>query len=54
MTQIHSRISNTVAFAARATVHTTLGATPSQLVFGQKNAILNNKYEANWDTIKAK
>ena len=42
-----------VAFATRATVHTTLGATPSQLVFG-RDAMLNTKYEPDWDTIRAK
>ena len=42
-----------VAFATRATVHTTLGATPSQLVFG-RDAILNTKFEADWALIKAR
>jgi hypothetical protein len=35
-------------FAIRATYHTTLQATPSQLVFGQ-DAILNIQFEANWN-----
>jgi hypothetical protein len=37
-------------FAIRATYHTTLQATPSQLVFGQ-DAILNIQFEANWNLI---
>ena len=40
-------------FAARATYHTTLGATPSQLVFG-RDAILNTKFEADWNIIKTR
>lgn len=39
-------------FAVRATYHTTMQATPSQLVFG-RDAILNTKFEANWALIKA-
>ena len=39
-------------FALRATYHTTLKATPSQLVFG-RDAITNIMFEANWDEIKA-
>ena len=46
-----SGILSAVAFATRATVHTTLGATPSQLVFG-RDAILNTNFEANWALIK--
>ena len=38
-------------FATRATYHTTLKATPMQLVFG-RDAILNTKFEANWALIK--
>jgi hypothetical protein len=38
-------------FAIRATYHTTLQATPSQLVFGQ-DAILNVQFEANWNLIR--
>ena len=38
-------------FAARATVHTTLQATPAQLVFGQ-DAILNTQFDADWTYIK--
>ena len=38
-------------FATRATVHTTLGATPSQLIFG-RDAILNISHTANWALIK--
>ena len=39
-------------FALRATYHTTLKATPSQLVFG-RDAITNIMFEANWEEIKA-
>ena len=38
-------------FATRATFHTTLQATPTQLVFG-RDAILNSTFEANWKYIK--
>ena len=38
-------------FAVRATYHTTMQATPSQLVFG-RDAILNTRFEANWKLIK--
>ena len=38
-------------FATRATFHTTLQATPMQLVFG-RDAILNTKFEADWKFIK--
>ena len=38
-------------FAIRATLHTTLNVTPSQLVFG-RDAILNTKYEADWAYIR--
>jgi transposase InsO family protein len=37
-------------FAIRATYHTTLQATPAQLVFG-RDAILNMTFEANWNFI---
>ena len=39
-----------VSFAIRATVHTTLQATPSQLVFGRDH-IMNVKHTANWKNI---
>ena len=39
-------------FALRATYHTTLKATPSQLIFG-RDAITNIVFKANWDKIKA-
>ena len=48
-----SGLLSAVAFATRATVHTTLGATPSQLVFG-RDAIVNNKFNADWDAIRTK
>ena len=38
-------------FALRATYHTTLQATPMQLVFG-RDAILNTQFEADWKLIK--
>ena len=40
-----------VMFAVRATYHTTLQATPMQLVFG-RDAILNTRFEANWKLIR--
>jgi RNase H-like domain found in reverse transcriptase/Reverse transcriptase (RNA-dependent DNA polymerase)/Integrase zinc binding domain len=44
-------ILSAVAFAVRATVHTTTQATPMQLVFG-RDAILNIQFQANWKMIK--
>jgi hypothetical protein len=44
-------ILNAVAFAIRATVHTTTQATPMQLVFG-RDAVLNIQFQANWKLIK--
>jgi len=38
-------------FALRATVHTTLQATPMQLVFG-RDAILNSRFQVDWNYIK--
>ena len=38
-------------FALRSTYHTTLQATPMQLVFG-RDAILNLQFEADWQAIK--
>jgi hypothetical protein len=38
-------------WATRATIHTTLQATPMQLVFG-RDAVLNIKFQANWKYIK--
>jgi hypothetical protein len=38
-------------YATRATIHTTLKATPMQLVFG-RDAILNTKFEADWKYIR--
>ena len=37
-------------YAMKATYHTTLKATPMQLVFG-RDAILNTKFEADWKVI---
>jgi hypothetical protein len=44
-------ILSAVAFAVRATVHTTTRATPMQLVFG-RDAVLNIQFQANWKMIK--
>ena len=44
-------ILSAVAFAVRATVHTTTQATPMQLVFG-RDAMLNIQFKANWKLIK--
>ena len=46
-----SGILSAVGFAIRATVHTTLQATPSQLVFG-RDAVLSIPHIANWRYIK--
>ena len=40
-----------MSLAIRATFHTTLKASPSQLVFGQ-DPILNIPFEANWEMIR--
>ena len=40
-----------ICFAIRATTHTTLQASPSQLVFGRDH-ILNIKFEADWKQIR--
>ena len=39
------------AFALRSTYHTTLQATPGQLVFG-RDMILNLQFQADWTAIK--
>jgi hypothetical protein len=44
-------ILSAVGFAMRATVHTTMRATPAQLVFN-RDAIHNIRFEANWQYIK--
>jgi hypothetical protein len=44
-------ILSATAFALRSTYHTTLQATPGQLVFG-RDMILNIKHIANWKAIK--
>jgi hypothetical protein len=38
-------------FAVRATYHTTMQSTPTQLVFGL-DSILNTKFDANWALIR--
>eukprot|EP00957_Ditylum_brightwellii_P082609 6280720-Ditylum_brightwellii.AAC.1 len=40
-------ILSAVRIATRATVHTTMQATPMQLVFG-RDTILNDNHEVNW------
>ena len=47
----YTGILSAVAFATRATIHTTLNATPSQLVFG-RDAMLNLEFHADWATIR--
>jgi transposase InsO family protein len=42
-----------VGFAMRATLHTTMRATPMQLVFG-RDAIHNIRFEADWQYIQAR
>ena len=44
-------IISAIMFGVRATYHTTLRATPSQLVFG-RDAIWNMKFRADWHQIK--
>ena len=44
-------ILSAVSFAVRATIHTTLKATPMQLVFG-RDAMLNIPFTANWKVIQ--
>ena len=44
-------IFSAIMFAVRSTYHTTLKATPMQLVYG-RDAILNIKFQADWHRIK--
>ena len=44
-------ILSAVRRAVNSTVHTTLRATPSQLVFG-RDALLNISFQADWETIR--
>ena len=44
-------ILSATAFAMRSTIHTTLNATPGQLVFGH-DMIMNLKHEADWQAIR--
>jgi len=44
-------ILSAVGFAMRATIHTTMRATPMQLVYG-RDAIHNVRFEADWQYIK--
>jgi transposase InsO family protein len=44
---------NAVRFAMRATLHTTMRATPMQLVYG-RDAVHNIRFEADWQYLKAR
>ena len=46
-------ILSSVAWAIRSTVHTTLDATPGQLVFG-RDMIFQDTFKANWQAIHAR
>ena len=46
-----SRILSTIMFGVRATYHTTLDATPTQLVFG-RDTILPIQHQPDWDLIQ--
>jgi len=48
-----SRILSAVAFVVRSTYHTTLEATPAQLIFG-RDMLLPVKFQADWAQIKMK
>ena len=48
-----SEFLSSAAFAIRSTYHTTLQATPAQLVFG-RDMILPITFKANWDLIKSR
>ena len=48
-----TRFLSATAFAIRSTYHTTLEATPAQLVFG-RDMLLPVKFEANWAQLKMK
>ena len=50
---LFSGLFSAIAFATRATIHTTLNATPMQLVFG-RDAITNNEFTPDWDVIRTK
>ena len=50
-TNIWSEILASIAWAIRSTYHTTLHATPGQLVFG-RDMILNIEYIADWELIR--
>ena len=46
-----TEILSSVAYAVRSTYHTTLGATPAQLVFG-RDMVYPLAYVAEWDVIR--
>ena len=48
-----SGLLSAAAFALRSTYHTTLRATPGQLVFG-RDMVLNIQHKADWTAIKAR
>ena len=48
-----SDILASVAWAVRSTIHTTLNATPGQLVFG-RDMIFHDTYKANWQLIHSR
>ena len=45
------RLLSAVILVMQSKIHTTLGTTPMQLVFGQ-DSVLNLLHEANWQLIK--
>ena len=47
-----SELLGSVAWAIRSTHHTTLQATPGQLVFGRDMLLNNLKFVADWEAIK--
>ena len=53
MNKIPGVASSQAAFALRSTYHTTLRATPGQLVFG-RDMILNVQYQSDWTAIKSR
>ncbi|CAJ1968304.1 unnamed protein product [Cylindrotheca closterium] len=49
----YTGILSAVALPTQATIHTTLNATPSQLVFG-RDAMLDIEFHADWNAIKTR
>ena len=50
---LFSGMLSAIMFAIRATYHTTLQATPCQLVFG-RDAVVPTEFQADWEAIKAR